>query len=301
MKIKKVVKVTVMYICVAMLLMTSIPVQAAGIDALPNSDEVSEEFNPAPGKVDNSNQPASPDSSATQDKVDDSTGQSVKPSNSNPGQDKGSEQASNSGQEPRVDDQAELPDMGAGMAAETIVRKMGAATFYDNSNAKIYIWNDNTATSEDPFLGRKRTSSLVFAAGSIYRVYNPTSGEHFYTKNVSEKDSLVGLGWNYESRMTGAPGVYDTGALPVYRLYNPNSGLHHYTMSRNEGVALENAGWNYEGVAFYAYEPATSSGATSYYRLYNPNNGQHHYTTSAEERDYLSSIGWTAEGTAWKI
>lgn len=32
----------------------------------------------------------------------------------------------------------------------------------------------------------------------MYRMYNPNSGEHFYTANSFEKDSLTKSGWKYE-------------------------------------------------------------------------------------------------------
>ncbi|MCI1314771.1 MAG: hypothetical protein LKH11_10300 [Solobacterium sp.] len=32
----------------------------------------------------------------------------------------------------------------------------------------------------------------------VKRVYNPDSGEHFYTKNKAEKDHLVSVGWQDE-------------------------------------------------------------------------------------------------------
>ena len=33
---------------------------------------------------------------------------------------------------------------------------------------------------------------------AMYRLYNPNSGEHFYTKNSAEKDFDVNAGWHYE-------------------------------------------------------------------------------------------------------
>ncbi len=129
---------------------------------------------------------------------------------------------------------------------------------------------------------------------SMYRLYNPNSGEHFYTSNVAEKNNLVNLGWNYEGVAWDAPKTSDT---PVYRLYNPNAGDHHYTVSAGERDFLVNVGWNYEGIGWYS----TAKDGAPLYRLYNPNavTGTHHYTTSAGERDFLKSIGWNDEGIAW--
>ena len=65
----------------------------------------------------------------------------------------------------------------------------------------------------------------------MYRLYNPNSGEHFYTGSEAERDMLTDVGWNYEGIGWFAP----TGSgEPVYRTYNPNAGDHHYTMSWDE-------------------------------------------------------------------
>ena len=66
---------------------------------------------------------------------------------------------------------------------------------------------------------------------SMYRIYNPNSGEHFYTMSEGEKDHLVSLGWQYENIGWTAPLA---STVPVYRLYNANGGEHHYTTSKVE-------------------------------------------------------------------
>ena len=129
----------------------------------------------------------------------------------------------------------------------------------------------------------------------MYRLYNPNSGEHFYTADVPEKNHLVEVGWNYEGVAWTAPAFSGT---PVYRLYNPNGGDHHYTLDLNEMYHLIDVGWTYEGVAWYSDEIQSNA----IYRLYNPNctgAGSHHYTTSFEEVQQISRVGWIYEGRAW--
>lgn len=125
----------------------------------------------------------------------------------------------------------------------------------------------------------------------MYRLYNPNSGEHFYTANGTERDHLSHLGWIYEGIGWYAP----ISGVPVYRLYNPNTGDHHYTTSKGESSYLDNVGWNYEGIGWY------SGGSAPIHRLYNPNAkiGSHHFTLSKEESDYLDDIGWNYEGIGW--
>ena len=131
----------------------------------------------------------------------------------------------------------------------------------------------------------------------MYRLYNPNSGEHFYTGSLEEKENLVSVGWNYEGIAWNAP---IKGGDPVYRLYNPNSGDHHYTMSAEEREMLVSVGWKYEGVCWNSVSSKDSS-AIPLFRLYNPNAdcGSHHYTTSTEERDNLVAVGWILEGIGW--
>lgn len=130
---------------------------------------------------------------------------------------------------------------------------------------------------------------------AMYRLYNPNSGEHFYTSNQGEKNHLVSVGWNYEGVGWDAPLT----GKPIYRLYNKNAGDHHYTGSEEERDGLVAKGWTYEGIAWYTASSATGK---PQYRLYNPNctgAGAHHYTGSTKERDDLVVLGWKYEGIAW--
>lgn len=128
----------------------------------------------------------------------------------------------------------------------------------------------------------------------MHRLYNPNSGEHFYTASVSERNAVTNAGWKYEGVCWVAP---TTSNSPVYRLYNPNAGDHHYTMSAHERDSLVEAGWRYEGVGWYSDDAKQ----TPIYRQYNPNAlaGAHNFTQSKSENDMLKQVGWHTEGIAW--
>lgn len=129
----------------------------------------------------------------------------------------------------------------------------------------------------------------------MYRLYNPNSGEHFYTASEHEKNELDRIGWNYEGTGWIAPKI---STVPVYRLYNPNAGDHHYTTSSSERAALIRVGWKDEGIGWYS----SKTQEVPLYRLYNPHAkqaGAHHYTTKTNERDALVRLGWKAEGIGW--
>jgi surface protein len=135
---------------------------------------------------------------------------------------------------------------------------------------------------------------------SVYRLYNPNSGEHFYTLSEVERDATVAAGWTYEGIGWTAP---DESLSPVYRLYSGTD--HFYTMDEEEKDSLVEEGWIYEGIAFYSADAETG---IALLRQFNPfvdpeaatnNAGSHNYTTDQVENDYLVSIGWVAEDVAW--
>lgn len=129
----------------------------------------------------------------------------------------------------------------------------------------------------------------------MLRLYNPNSGEHFYTSSGAERDALVKSGWKYEGEGWTAP---LNGGTPVYRLYNPVAGDHHYTAAAAERDLLVKAGWKFEGVG---WKSSTADNARPLYRLYNANavTGSHHYTLSSTECNNLMRSGWAHEGTGW--
>ncbi|MBR4455686.1 MAG: C1 family peptidase [Solobacterium sp.] len=137
----------------------------------------------------------------------------------------------------------------------------------------------------------KNASPAPTGAMAMYRLYNPNSGEHFYTGNEGERYSLVCAGWKYEGIGFYAPQKSNT---PMYRLYNPNAGDHHYTFSAEERNSLLNVGWKDEGIGWYSDDAKT----VKMFRLYNPNAigaGSHHYTSNNAERQNLIKIGWKDE------
>ncbi len=131
--------------------------------------------------------------------------------------------------------------------------------------------------------------NVVKADTNSYRLYNPNSGEHFWTISANEKQSLVNAGWKYESVAWCS---VSSGKTLILRVYNPNSGEHFYTTSKTEENSLVHVGWKADGTLSY------SSGAIPVYRLYD---GKFHfYTTSVAEKNTLAKTkGWHYEGIAF--
>ncbi len=153
----------------------------------------------------------------------------------------------------------------------------------------------NGATAVDSYVCAFVASQAPELPAPVYRLYNPNSGEHFYTTNYDELVYNVQLGWKDE----GVAWRSEKGGTPVYRLYNPNAGDHHYTLDLNEREQLVKLGWDAEDISWYAATDEKNDAPV--YRLYNPNAqaGAHHFTLNPTERDGLVKFGWTDEGTAF--
>ena len=179
-------------------------------------------------------------------------------------------------------------NVNAGTATVTVT---GKGSYTGAATASFTITKPTTPDNPDQPTQPTQPSTPTVSSVPMYRLYNPNSGEHFYTAKSPERDNLVSVGWNYEGVGWTAPSTGD----PVYRLYNPNAGDHHYTTSVSERDSLVAVGWNYEGVGWY------SGGSRPLWRQYNPNatSGAHNYTTSKDENDHLVSLGWRYEGIGW--
>ncbi len=180
-----------------------------------------------------------------------------------------------------------------------------AGTGYSDRTGVLDLEKNNetgyTYTAYDKDDNKRPFTVDIEMANPMNRVYNPNSGEHFYTADIKEKEALVSLGWQDEGFGWVAPEnpVTDTDTNAVFRLYNPNAGDHHYTTKAEERDVLVAYGWKDEGKGWYS---ATTADKVDVYRQYNPyanGAGSHNYTTDKAENDYLVSLGWIYEGTGW--
>ena len=169
--------------------------------------------------------------------------------------------------------------------------------------ASLAVFATNVFANAQDDAGAQASDAEVAAKTTqrqeMYRIYNPWTGEHLYTSDVSERDSNVKLGWRDEGIEWIAPLKSD---IIVYRLYNPyvEGGDHHYTTDKSEYDSLAKGGWKQEGVAWYGANEK-DDGAVPLYRQYNPfaATGTHNYTKSKDEEANLVKAGWKAEGIGW--
>lgn len=78
----------------------------------------------------------------------------------------------------------------------------------------------------------------------VYRIYNPNTGEHFYSTNKKECDAAVKAGWRQETDPNYT--WVSEGDVKVYREFNPDvqtAGSHNFTTNLAEHKNVVKAGW----------------------------------------------------------
>jgi hypothetical protein len=132
------------------------------------------------------------------------------------------------------------------------------------NNAVCHGYIDET--TDNP--GFALLTAPVANALPLYRLYNLQRGSHYYTLNVTERNTLV----------NAAPPPWDE---PDQRTI----------------------GWRDEGVEGYMYAASSDDpSATRIYRLYNTDTGVHLFTDNVTQRKEVLAITYTVTGThPWRL
>lgn len=168
-----------------------------------------------------------------------------------------------------------------------------------------------------------------------YRLYKPSTGDHFYTTSTSERDKAVkSYGYRNEGIAACVAKQYlssngtsfgctqyaaglGTGVslTPLYKSFNKSVGDHFYTTSSQEVKLSAQYGYKYEGVSTCVIQPikvlnsktqaSTTTctndvlklGGDTLKRSYNPYTSDHFYTaSSAEHATAIKKYGYKNEG-----
>ncbi|KAG5222561.1 Glycoside hydrolase, family [Salix suchowensis] len=87
-------------------------------------------------------------------------------------------------------------------------------------------------------------------ATPLYRAFNPSVTDHFYTTNAVEVRNA--RGYQQEGQAGRVFSRQESSTIPFYRLYNPSNANHFYTTNQWEADNAANTlGYNREGVAGY--------------------------------------------------
>ncbi|MFA5994477.1 MAG: hypothetical protein WC823_05975 [Parcubacteria group bacterium] len=153
------------------------------------------------------------------------------------------------------------------------------------------VYRFYNASNGDHFYTISETEKNSISIVPVYRFLNRINGDHFYTISIAEKNALMNnpqWGYTTEGIAFYAQNYAIDGTLPVYRFNNTRNGDHFYTISETEKNSLLNpqGEYHYEGIGFYAYATKVA-GTYPVYRFNNTVNGDHFYTISESEKNYL--------------
>ena len=126
----------------------------------------------------------------------------------------------------------------------------------------------------------------------LFRYWNPTATDHFYTTNWSELGQGK-YGWTLEGIQCYTYPSQVPGSVPLYRYWNPSNGDHFYTTNWNE-LGQGKYGWTLEGIQCFVFSQA-AAGRVPLYRYWNAGVGDHFYTTNWNELGW-GKYGWGFEG-----
>ncbi len=148
-------------------------------------------------------------------------------------------------------------------------------------------------------------------AGSfgVYRFFDNSTGTHFFTADVTEKNALMNPALSTfrpdlreEVNNFGAlnPTVTDANAISVYRFFDTRYGTHFFTASQTEAADLRNMSSSsyrpdlvYEAGSSFQEHSTQQTGDVAVYRLFDKNYGTHFYTGSQSEYAAITTAGTT--------
>ena len=109
------------------------------------------------------------------------------------------------------------------------------------------------------FLGWRFESAVGYVGmhgekGGVYRLYNPTTGEHHYTMKDDELALCTAAGWVNEGVKFFSVEDKDTQVTGMVSMYNPyeKKFYHHYTSDTDEIAKMVKDGWRKEEIKWYA-------------------------------------------------
>jgi hypothetical protein len=171
------------------------------------------------------------------------------------------------------------------------------ANNYLLENEAFYAYKDHYTATYYKKEGTAFYASPIQVDGTVpvYRFYNTTNGDHFYTRSETEKNKLVtnrNSGYQYENIAFYTNPIQIGDTVPVYRFYNLVNGDHFYTINeaeKNKLITTLGTIYQYENIAFYA-NPIQIEDTVPVYRFYNITSGDHFYTANEAEAQKLNSL-----------
>lgn len=143
---------------------------------------------------------------------------------------------------------------------------------------------------------------------SVYRLFRPSAGTHFYTADEAEKNNVIAtLGGSYAFEGVSYTLNPWNNATPLYRFFRPSTGTHFYTADESEMLNIRNTLggiYAFEGISYNVSSSDGGGTKPAVYRFFRPSSGTHFYTADPAERDnviaHLPNI-YTYEGPAFWV
>ncbi len=145
------------------------------------------------------------------------------------------------------------------------------------------------------FYGTPSTPTLV----PLYRAYNSTTKDHFYTVDPAEKNGPADKpGYTFEKIEGYIYNASFSSVVPLYEFYYDSNSMHYYTTNTSNASPGYSEGPTVIG---YVY-PNPSANMVPMYHLEHGINTDHFFTISEFERDNaVNSYSFTFLGTAWYV
>ena len=158
-------------------------------------------------------------------------------------------------------------------------------------------------------LGSGSSPGTSTPAGSfgVYRFFDNSTGTHFFTADVAEKNALMNPALSSfrpdlreEVNNFGAlnPTATDSNAITVYRFFDTRYGTHFFTASQTEATDLRNAASTsyrpdlvFEAGSSFQEHSTQQTGDVAVYRLFDKSYGTHFYTGSQSEYAAITTAG----------
>ena len=146
------------------------------------------------------------------------------------------------------------------------------------------------------------------SAQAVYRFFETSTGEHFYTTSPVERDAIIQNLHNYsfEGAKWAAP-LKAADTVDVFRFVDTTTHSHLYTASAAERDAILQTlpTLKYEGVAFQAYaDGSQAANQITLERFFNTGSGEHHFALPGEDagiRAGAAGPNWVDEGPSLKV
>ncbi|MGI4799250.1 MAG: hypothetical protein ACRYG8_35465 [Janthinobacterium lividum] len=169
--------------------------------------------------------------------------------------------------------------------------------------------NTGSGNSGSGSLGSGSNAAGSTPAGSfgVYRFFDNSTGTHFFTADVAEKNALMNPALSTfrpdlreEVNNFGAlnPTVTDPNAISVYRFFDTRYGTHFFTASQTEAADLRNTSSStyrpdlvYEAGSSFQEHSTQQAGDVAVYRLFDKSYGTHFYTGSQSEYAAITTAG----------